>query len=93
MLEYELLNLLHIVTPFLGGALCVLMGIFISNLFWKSRIHRYAKTEVVETLEFQKNKIIKLTEDVRNRNELIGELRGSIKVIKLSALNIISSIK
>ena len=70
----------------MGNTLSVIAGIIIANIFWKARIHRYAKTEVIETLEFQKNKIDRLEGEIREKNSLISELRGIIKIGKMAAL-------
>ena len=97
MLDYELSQILHtsgpIIAGALAGAICVIIGILIANIFWKARIHRYAKTEVVETLEYQKNKIAYLEQEIITKNSLISDLRGSLKVAKIAALKIVGVVK
>lgn len=92
MLTYEISKLipeLISVIPILVNTLSVIAGIFIANIFWKARIHRYAKTEIVETLEYQKNKIKRLEDIVVEKDSTIGLLRGQAKIAKLSALKIL----
>lgn len=97
MLQYELSQILNVIGPYLagaiGGAICVVIGIIISNIFWKARIHRYAKTEIVETLEYQKNKIDQLESEIREKKSLISDLKGIIKISKLAALKIMEAIQ
>ncbi len=88
MLEYEISQALHVILPYIGGSLCVTIGIIISNMFWKARIHRYAKTEVVETLEYQKNKIAYQDEQIRTMKSVISDLRGRLKIAKKWSLKI-----
>lgn len=91
--KYLIMDIIHTLTPFLGNTLSMLTGIIITNIFWKSRIHRYAKTEVVETLEYQKNKIEYLEQEIREKKEIISMQKGSIKAVRLSALKILEAIK
>ena len=93
MLNYELIQILHVLTPILGNTLSVIAGIIISNLFWKARIHRYAKTEVVETLEYQKNKIEYLDSENKRKDVIISDQKGLLKIAKLSALKIVGVVK
>ena len=96
MLNYEISQLVQeliSVLPIIINTLSVIAGIIIANIFWKARIHRYAKTEVVETLEYQKNKIEQLTAEVARKDFIISDLRGCLRVVKLSALKIISASK
>ena len=89
MLDYEISLILHELFPYLAGAVCVIIGIIIANIFWKARIHRYAKTEIVETLEYQKNKIEQLEKDITDKNAIISDFKGYMKIAKRSALTII----
>ena len=93
MLEYELSQILHSVGPYLINTFSVISGIIIANMFWKARIHRYAKTEVVETLEYQKNKIDEYKRLLTEKDSLISDLRGSLKVAKIAALKIVGVVK
>ncbi len=93
MIGYELSQLLHFAIPYMGGALCVVIGIIIANIFWKARIHRYAKTEIVETLEYQKNKIESLENEIIQKDETISEYVGIIKVVNIAALKIVGASK
>ena len=93
MLEYEISQMIHELLPYLSNTLSVLTGIIVSNMFWKARIHRYAKTEVIETLEYQKNKIDRLEIEIREKDNEISDLKGSLKVAKIAALTIIETIK
>ena len=92
-MKYLILDVIHVLTPFLGNALSMVTGIIIANIFWKARIHRYAKTEVVETLEYQKNKIEQLKKELVDKKEIISDLRGSLKVAKTAALKIVGVVK
>ena len=93
MLNYELSQVVHVLTPILGSALSVIIGIIISNMFWKARIHRYAKTEIVETLEYQKNKIEHLEEELREKKIIISDQAGNLKIAKMTAMKIIGVTK
>ena len=93
MLDYELAQLVHTLIPFIANAFSMILGIVIANIFWKARIHRYAKTEVVETLEYQKNKIDSLTAEIRRKDLVISDFKKMMKAIKISGLNIISIAK
>jgi len=93
MLNYELSQILHTLTPILGSALSVIIGIIISNAFWKARIHRYAKTEVIETLEYQKNKIDYLEKELIDKKTIISDQVGDLKIAKMAAMKIIGVTK
>jgi len=97
MINYEIAEILHTLGPYLTGAIagsvCVIIGIIIANIFWKARIHRYAKTEVVETLEYQKNKIESLEKEISNQKEIISDYKGHMKIAKKSALTIIGVVE
>ena len=97
MLNYEISLILHntgpIIAGTLAGAICVIIGILISNMFWKARIHRYAKTEIVQVMEYQKNKIEQLESIIREKDSIISDQRGSLKVAKIAALKIVGCIE
>ena len=89
MLKYEISQIINTLVPYLGNTLSVISGIIISNIFWKARIHRYAKTEVVETLEFQKNKIEFLESENKRKDIIISDQKGLLKIAKMAALKIV----
>ena len=97
MIDYELALILHNIGPIIAGVLagsvCVVVGIIIANIFWKARIHRYAKTEVVETLEYQKNKIESLEKEIHEKNTIISDYKGVVKIANTAALKIIGVTK
>lgn len=93
MLEYELSQVIHVLIPILGNTLSVIAGIIVSNIFWKARIHRYAKTEIVETLEYQKNKIEFLESENKRKDTIISDQKGLLKIAKNSALKIIGVVR
>ena len=93
MFSYEISRVAHVLIPYIAPTLSVIIGVIISNTFWKARIHRYAKTEVVQTLEYQKNKIERLEEIIKEKDSIISSLKGSLKVSKMAALRIIEVIK
>ena len=92
MLSYELGILLHNLIPFIVVLLSLISGVIISNLFWKKRIHRYAKAEVQQILEYQRNKMEFL--ELENR-ELFSErknLIAQIAIVKTHILKILETI-
>jgi len=93
MLNYELAQILHTLQPYLITICCIIVGILIDRTYWKPRIYRYANREIVKTLEYQKNKIEALEQDIREKNSIISDLRGYIKMAKISALKIVEVIK
>jgi len=93
MLEYEIAQALHYGLPVLGGIACLLIGAGIVNTAWKRKIHRYAKAEIISTLEQQDNRINQYEEDLKNAKDKIGTLEGIIKLNKKNALKIIGNIE
>ena len=93
MLKYEISQIIHVLLPYISNTLSVISGIVISNLFWKARIHRYAKAEIIETLEYQKNKIEFLESENNRKDEIIGDQKGSLELSKIAALKIIEVTK
>ena len=93
MVEYELAQLIHFAAPVTGGILCMLIGMLIVNSAWKRKIHRYAKAEIISTLEQQDNRIKQYEKDLENANDKIATLEGMIKLNKKNALNIIGNIE
>ncbi len=104
MIDYELAQILHVLNPIvpivvgviagtIAGAVCIGIGIIVTNGFWKARIHRYAKTEIVETLEYQKNKIESLEIEIQQKNTTISDYKGIIKISNTAALKIIGVTK
>ncbi len=97
MLEYEISIILHTLWPYLSGVVissfCIVIGILIDRAYWKPRIYRYADREIVKTLEYQKNKISQLEEELKEKNSVISELKGIIKVSRMAALKIIGVVK
>ena len=93
MVEYELAQLIHFGAPVAGGILCMLIGMLIVNSAWKRKIHRYAKAEIISTLEQQDNRIKQYEKDLENANDKIATLEGIIKLNKKNALNIIGNIE
>lgn len=93
MLEYEISRIIHELLPYISNTISVLTGIIVSNMFWKARIHRYAKTEIVETLEYQKNKIDRLEREIMEKDSIISDLRGNEKIVKIAALKIMGVTK
>ncbi len=89
MWEYLIQDIVHVITPYLGASVAVISGIVISNMFWKARIHRFAKTEIVETLEYQSNKIAQLEDELREKKEIISDLKGFNKRAKINAMKIL----
>ena len=89
MLEYEIALILHTVGPYLIITLAIITGVVISNLFWRSRVYRFAKAEIIQTLELQKNKIEQLEEKLREKKEIISDLKAFQKRAKISALKIV----
>lgn len=89
MLEYELSQIIHTLTPYLIVVISVLTGVVISNVFWTRRIYRYADREIVKTLEYQKNKIDALNQEIVEKNSIISELKGYLKIAKMSAAKIL----
>ncbi len=93
MLDYELSLILRELAPYLTGAVCVIIGIIISNTFWKARIYRYAKSEILKTMEYQKNKIDQLEKDMIDKKTIISDLKGHLKIVRKSALTILGVTK
>jgi len=93
VLEYEISQVIKVLLPYLSNTIAVLSGVIIANFFWKARIHRYAKTEVVETLEYQKNKIEYLEAEIKSKNAIIDSQKASLGLVKISALKIIEAVK
>ena len=93
MLKYELSQILHSVGPYLINTFSVISGIIIANMFWKARIYRYASATILKTLEYQANKIEHLEADIKIKDSLISDLRGSLKVAKIAALKIVGVVK
>lgn len=93
MLEYELSQVIHTLLPYLGNTLSVISGIIISNMFWKARIYRYANATILKTMEYQSNKIEYLENEIIDKNSLISESKGSLKIAKIAALKIIEVTK
>ena len=89
MSKYIILDIVYVLTPFLGNALSMLTGIIIANIFWKARIYRYASATILKTMEFQSNKIEHLEQEIIDKKDIVSSLRGSLKVAKTSALKII----
>jgi len=52
MVEYELAQLIRLGSPVVGGILCLLIGGLIVNRAWKTRIHRYAKADIIQIWKF-----------------------------------------
>ena len=93
MLDYELSQVIRVLIPYLGNTLSILGGVLIANMFWKSRIHRFSKAEVIQTLEYQKNKIEQLEAEIRENKVTISDLKGSMKIAKIAALKIMGVTK
>jgi len=93
MVEYEIAQLIRLGSPVLGGVLCMIIGMLIVNTAWRRKIHRYAKAEIISTLEQQDNRIKQYKIDLGNANDKIGTLQGIIKSSKKHALKIIGSIE
>lgn len=97
MLDYELSQILHTAGPIivgsLAGAICVIIGILVANLFWKARIYRFANATILKTLEYQSNKIEQQEEIIKDKNLIISDQRGSLKVAKIAALRIVGVVK
>ncbi len=93
MLDYEISRVVHVLIPYIAPTLSVVVGIIISNMFWKARIYRYANATILKTLEYQANKIEQLEEKIRDNNSLISDQKGSLKIVKTAALKIIGEIR
>ena len=93
MLNYELSIILHEFGPYLIAVFCVIVGILIDRAYWKPRIYRYADREIVRTLEYQANRIEKLEEQLREKKEIISDLRGYMRIAKKSALRIMGVVE
>jgi len=93
MLEYEISQALHYGSPVLGGIICLIIGVLITNRGWKNRIFRYAKAEVIQIMEYQENKIKQYEKNLKNAKDKIGTLEGIIKLNKKNALKIIGNIE
>jgi len=93
MVAYEIAQAIHYGVPVLGGIICMLIGALIVNTAWKRKIHRYAKAEIISTLEQQDNRIKQYEEDLQNAKDKIGTLEGIIKLNKKNALKIIGDIE
>ena len=89
MLNYEFAQILHTLQPYLITTGCIIVGILIDRAYWKPRIYRYADREIVKTLEYQANKIEALEQEIREKNSIISDLKGYMKIVKKSALNIV----
>lgn len=89
MINYEIARILQYGIPVLGGVICIIVGIIIDRSYWKPRIYRYADREIVKTLEYQKNKIEQLERDIIDRDHIISDFRGHMKIARKSALTII----
>jgi len=93
MIEYEIAQLICFGAPVLGGILCLLIGGLIVNTGWKRKIHRYAKAEIISTLEQQDNRIKQYEKDLQIANNRIGALEAIVKKSKKSALDILETIE
>jgi len=93
MLIYELSVALHYGGPVLGGIICLLIGVVVTNRGWKQKIFRYAKAEIISTLEQQDNRIKQYEIDLQVAKDRIDMLEGIIKSTKRNALNIIGNIE
>jgi len=93
MLSYDVSILVKAVLPYLTMLISLVTGVIIANLFWRSRVFRFAKAEVIQTLEYQKNKIDQLEHEARSKDQTISELRGRLKMINISALKIMEGLK
>jgi len=97
MINYEIAEILHTLGPYLTGAIAggiyVVIGILIDRAYWKPRIYRYADREIVKTLEYQENKIKQLEKDIVDKNDIISDLKGHMKIAKKSALTIIGVVE
>jgi len=89
MLNYELSQIVNILAPILIAIFCILVGVLIDRAYWKPRIYRYADREIVKTLEYQKNKIDQLEQEIREKKSIISDFKGNMKIAKKSALMII----
>ena len=93
MLGYEISRIIHELLPYISNTLSVLTGVIVSNIFWKARIYRYANATILKTLEYQANKIEHLEADIKIKDSLISDLRGSLKIVKIAALKIVGVVK
>lgn len=92
MVWYAVSQILLALEPFLGALLALISGVIIANLFWKSRIFRYAKAEVQQTLEFQHQKILNLEEALEKEQEENVELRRKLKRTRDLSLQIVTAL-
>jgi len=93
MLEYELSQLVPYGAPVLGGIICMLIGMAVTNKAWKTRIHRYAKADIIQIMEFQKNKIEQQAQQIKEKNALISDYKGKSERSRVAALKIIGENK
>jgi len=93
MVEYELAQLIRLGSPVVGGILCLLIGGLIVNRAWKTRIHRYAKADIIQIMEFQKNKIEQQAQQIKEKNALISDYKGKSERSRVAALKIIGENK
>jgi len=93
MISYDVSIIVKAVLPYLTMIISLVTGVIIANLFWRSRVFRFAKAEVIQTLEYQKNKIDQLEHEARSKDQTISELRGRMKIINISALKIMEGLK
>jgi len=93
MVEYEIAQVIRLGTPLLGGIICMLIGALIVNTAWKRKIHRYAKAEIISTLEQQDNRIKQYEKDLEEAKNRIGTLEGLVEFSKNHALKILGVIE
>ncbi len=93
MLNYEAGITLHYIIPYLIVLVSILAGVLVSNLFWKDRIYRYAKSEILKTLEFQENKIKSYKVETRNKDNKIKQLEARLRIIKQHEVRILEELE
>lgn len=89
MINFEISRIILPATLTIGAVICILIGIMIDRGYWKPRIYRYSKAEVIKTLEYQKNKIDQLEREIVDKNDIISDYKGHEKVSRIAALKII----
>lgn len=95
MLNYEIGVLLHEIIPYSVMLLSIVSGIVISNLFWKARIHRYARAEVIQMLEYNKLTADRLkveNTELKRKNTILKDQMTAVRSEVLKALAIVKDV-
>jgi len=95
VLNYEIGVLLHEIIPYSVMLLSIVSGIVISNLFWKARIHRYARAEVIQMLEYNKLTADRLkieNTELKRKNTILKDQMTAVRSEVLKALAIVKDV-